>query len=171
MALGDIIITYHPITDDKYVLCDGSSYFREGEDSAREFYQLVGGKYGKSDSWITVNVPNLMNKIPIGPHGTDVYLGEASVTLQVANLPSHTHTYAIHGLASASHQQLSYMSGGNYGAYGYSTGFKQSANTGGSQSHENRQPFITCYYYIQIKEASTGKFLEPIDTSGGHSGM
>jgi len=141
-------------------------------------FAILGTTYGGNGS-TTFGLPNLQGQVPMhwgtGPSGFNTVIGEVqgtpSVTLISSEIPAHTHT--INAGAVPSGFPASSRSAGpvanSYlsevaGAFLYSaaplttypnTAFSPQAIsiTGGSQSHENRQPFLVinfCVAYIGI---------------------
>ena len=134
------------IVPDGFVLCDGAEYNRE---EYVELFAAIGTMYGSGDGSTTFNVPNLQTRVPIGS-GEGYELGdvggEESHTLTVDEMPSHNH------LAGRS----VYLQGGSSAA-GYDTGATfdnagKTMYTGGSQPHNNMQPYTVVNYII-----ATGK--------------
>lgn len=72
-----------------------------------------------------------------------------AVTLTVAQIPSHNHKPVgggdFVGVDSAAGQKFGFA-GGNYVTFTWKTG-GVTANSGGSSSHNNLQPYITCYFW------------------------
>lgn len=128
-------------------------------------FQLIGTTYG-GDGEETFNLPNLSSRIPIhmgtGPDGTTYQLGEMAgteqETLSVQQIPNHTHP--LTAAAAAGNQPspvggvLAQTSGGI--ALYYEGGVDGQMNaqaivpTGGSQPHENTQPFLCINYIISL---------------------
>jgi microcystin-dependent protein len=147
-----------------WMLCEGQTMpISENE----VLFQLIGTTYG-GDGEETFNLPNLASRVPIhmgtGPDGTTYQIGEAagveSVTLSVQQMPNHTHTVLAGNAAS------SQMPGGALFApatstqsgvkmYGVDTplvNLNPNAVTpiGGSQPHENCQPFLCINFIISL---------------------
>lgn len=129
-------------------------------------FALIGTAYG-GDGITTFGLPNLGGRVPIGygdsaQSGT-VALGQMggadAVTLNVANLPSHSHTLnassqvatrrvpAGRMLATDSSTNAEY-----YAAPGQVAPVSPDAigATGVGQPHENRQPFLAVNYCIAL---------------------
>ena len=129
-------------------------------------FQLIGTTYG-GDGESTFNLPNLQSRIPLhmgnGPDGITYPLaqmaGTEAVTLTVQQIPVHTHPLmASNDLANTT------APGGNVLAanpsattFPYGTDMPTTllnANAvspvGGSQPHENTQPFLCINYIISM---------------------
>lgn len=79
-----------------YLLCDGSAVSRT---DYADLFTVIGTTYGAGDGSTTFNVPNLSGRVVIGVSSTHALAstgGAETVTLQTANLPSHTHTVPQH---------------------------------------------------------------------------
>lgn len=92
--------TYAPVD---WLPCDGSS---QSITMYQALYAVIGTTYG-GDGQTTFKLPDLRNNVPVGPNrsvGSTVQLdigeavGEATVTLKAAQLPSHNH--AMNGKTS-----------------------------------------------------------------------
>jgi len=128
-------------------------------------FQLIGTTYG-GDGQETFNLPNLASRVPIhmgtGPDGTTYQIGEFAgteqVTLTTQQLPNHTHPLTANIAngtannpsgamlsASASSVQHMIVSQG-------STPMNANSITpvGGSQPHENVQPFLCINFIISL---------------------
>ena len=146
-----------------WMFCDGQLLpISENE----TLFQLIGTTYG-GDGESTFALPNLQSRIPIhmgtGPEGTSYQLAEQAgtetVTLTTQQIPIHTHAQQCSsgsGLVSAdpvntvaSKTDLSqYSSAG--ATVGMGTPNLVSDPTGGSQPHENSQPFLCINYIISL---------------------
>jgi microcystin-dependent protein len=128
-------------------------------------FQLIGTTYG-GDGQTNFNLPNLQSRIPIhmgtGPDGVTYPLaqraGTEEETLTVQQIPSHTHPFT----ASTSNG-TAINPGGNVLAGSISSvqpyiddaaTVALAANSvtpaGGSQPHENTQPFLCINYIISL---------------------
>lgn len=128
-------------------------------------FTLLGTTYG-GDGTSTFGLPDLRGRMPLhygtGP-GLPPYVwgakgGSPTVTLSVANLPSHSHT-----LLCSDEPGNSNVAEGNFCAEDagfqsatYSTRARSSmngqsiANTGGGQSFSNMPPFLALNYCIAL---------------------
>ena len=127
-------------------------------------FQLIGTTYG-GDGESTFNLPNLASRVPIhmgtGKDGTTYQIGEMAgteqETLTVQQIPSHTHPFTASSatgtqnspnnnvVASSPSVTLfvadspdNNLAPGTVGA------------TGGSQPHENTQPFLCINFIISL---------------------
>ena len=141
-----------------WMFCDGQLLpIAENE----VLFQLIGTTYG-GDGESTFALPNLQSRIPIhmGTGGEGTYiLGEAggveSVTLTVQQIPAHTHPFLV-----ANQAGTVVNPGGNMVAAGITVYRPQPATApmnaaaispvGGSQPHDNIQPFLCINYIISL---------------------
>jgi len=130
-------------------------------------FQLIGTTYG-GDGEQTFNLPNLASRVPIhmgtGPDGTTYQIGEAAgvetVTLTTQQIPFHTHTMlASKSAGSNSNPQSQVLATPVASIYETNTGsappvvpMNPSAigPAGGSQPHENMQPFLVLNFIISL---------------------
>jgi microcystin-dependent protein len=129
-------------------------------------FQLIGTTYG-GDGQSTFALPNLASRIPIhmgtGSSGTPYQLAESggveSVTLTVAQIPAHTHPLMASQDAgsqnNAGNQVLAAQSPVSiYRPNAVAPNVPMNASSvspaGGSQPHDNMQPFICINYIISL---------------------
>ena len=136
-----------------------------------DLFNIIGYTYGGSGS--TFNLPNLQNRFVAG--AGDTYSvndtgGQSSVTLTVAEMPSHNHTISDNGHTHGPTGRTNFLVGNNdYGndprigsadkTYSFTHVSTTASNTTGIQinpngsgtAHENRPPYIALYYIIRIK--------------------
>jgi microcystin-dependent protein len=142
-----------------WMLCQGQTLPISENDA---LFTLIGTTYG-GDGQETFALPNLQSRVPMhaGTQGGNTYVlaeqaGTESVTLTVNQIPSHTHA-----LLGSTTTAVSQTPGGNTPAQ--STGqVYTSANspismsnqsiapTGGSQPHENMQPYLCISFIISL---------------------
>ena len=121
-------------------------------------FSLLGTTYG-GNGQVNFGLPDLRGRVPIHV-GSGFTLGqragEETHTLTLGELPEHNHsivgTVADGTTTAASGNVLGSYNNG-YGAVGSLVGLSAStiANTGGSQPHENRSPFLTLSYIIALQ--------------------
>lgn len=93
-----------------YLLCDGAAVSRA---TYVDLFTVIGTAYGAGDTSTTFNVPNLKGRIP---PGLDAAIGDfdalgktggaKTVTLGVAEIPSHTHVQNAHNHTQDAHNHI-----------------------------------------------------------------
>jgi microcystin-dependent protein len=121
-------------------------------------FSLLGTTYG-GNGQTTFALPNLRGQVPIhfgGSHNLGEAAGESAHTLSVAELPTHTH--ALNG--STDNATTPVAAGNLLGSannlYAPATDLTplhpgSIANVGGSQPHENKQPYLTLTFCIALQ--------------------
>jgi microcystin-dependent protein len=163
--IGEIRIFAGNFAPAGWALCDGSPMpIAENE----ALFQLLGTTYG-GDGESEFNLPNMQSRIPVhmgtGPDGTTYNIGEMAgvetVTLSVQQIPNHNHV-PIGSLNPASQQSpagavLANATSPTVGilTYGSDTPFVPMNGgsitpTGGSQPHDNTQPFLVLNFIISL---------------------
>jgi microcystin-dependent protein len=144
-----------------WAFCDGTPMpISENE----ILFQLIGTIYG-GDGESTFNLPDMRGRLPMhmgtGPEGTTYQIGESAgvetVTLTVQQIPVHTHALLgskdtgsnpnpINNVLAASNTVSMYKAAAVTGALN-----AQSAGpAGGSQPHENMQPYLGINFIISL---------------------
>lgn len=128
-------------------------------------FSLLGTTYG-GDGQVTFALPDLRGRVPIsagqGPGLADYILGqtggEETTTLTIAQMPAHSHAALADPDVGSSDSP-----GGNTPArnaagvpqYGSATSASLAAGaigvTGGSQPHNNLQPYLTLHWIIALQ--------------------
>lgn len=132
------IIMYWPGEADDvpagWVLCDGSAVSRTG--LFADIFAAIGTAYGAGDGSTTFNLPDWVNRVPIG--AGDIYAvgavgGSTSATLAIANLPPHDHPVTdpghIHAVTDPGHFHSALVAASNVTA-GAAAGGATAGNTG-----------------------------------------
>ena len=128
-------------------------------------FQLIGTTYG-GDGEETFNLPNLASRVPIhmgtGPDGTTYQLGEMAgteqETLTVQQIPNHTHplmaTLDFAAQTAPGNQVLGRNASADIFAAPDPPLVNMNASSispaGGSQPHENTQPFLCINFIISL---------------------
>jgi len=159
--VGEIRMFAGNFAPNGWMLCQGQTLpIAENE----VLFQLIGTTYG-GDGQETFNLPNLASRVPIhmgtGPDGTTYQIGEMAgtetVTLTTQQIPSHTHPLVGNSgngtQANPSNNVLA--SSTILKAYALETPDTSMASTivgpaGGSQPHENLQPFLVINFIISL---------------------
>jgi microcystin-dependent protein len=144
-----------------WAFCDGQPMpISENE----TLFQLIGTTYG-GDGESTFNLPNLQSRVPVhqgpGPSGSTYTIGQMGgveqVTLTVQQTPIHSHapvaSDTVSTQTSASNLLLAQSSAANlYISDVASAALATSsvAPVGGSQPHENVQPFLCVSFIISL---------------------
>ena len=145
-----------------WMFCEGQSLPISENDV---LFQLIGTTYG-GDGEETFNLPNLASRIPLhmgtGPDGTTYQMGEMfgteQETLTSQQIPNHTHPFtASTANGAATNPQGNVIAASTSSVKPYildtpSTQMNPSAVSpaGGSQPHENTQPFLCINYIISL---------------------
>jgi microcystin-dependent protein len=161
MFIGEIRMFAGNFAPAGWALCDGQTLPISENDA---LFQLIGTTYG-GDGQNTFNLPNLQSRVPIhmgtGPDGTTYQIGEMAgteqETLSVQQIPNHTHPFT----ASTAVTQDTNPTGSTVGQSTQATLYIDDvpnvnmaaaaiAPAGGSQPHENVQPFLCINYIISL---------------------
>jgi microcystin-dependent protein len=159
--VGEIRMFAGNFAPNGWMFCEGQTLPISENDV---LFQLIGTTYG-GDGEETFNLPNLASRVPIhmgtGPDGTTYQLGEMAgteqETLTVQQIPNHTHALT----ASTSQAADSAPTGGLLAQSVIADMYIQDspdgnlaqgavAPAGGSQPHENTQPFLCINFIISL---------------------
>ena len=141
-----------------WLICDGRAISRT---IYANLFTIIGTQYGAGDGSTTFNIPNLKGKVVVGLDGNDTDFnsigkigGEKTHTLTIDEMPSHTH--ALYDMAGGSIQFQPYTSIDN-GTTGQNTTTGYASLTGysgGSQPHNNLQPYQVQNYIIKAFQSA-----------------
>lgn len=124
-------------------------------------FSILGTTYG-GDGQTTFALPDLRSRVPTGPGQgpglSNVNLGEQSgvesVTLTQAQMPAHGHTVAASSTAGTASRPAGNFPAGN-GSYAATSDSAMNPAmiqaAGGSQPHENRQPYLGLNFIICLE--------------------
>jgi len=127
-------------------------------------FQLIGTTYG-GDGEETFNLPNLASRVPIhmgqSPSGVTYQLGEMAgteqETLTIQQIPNHTHPMIGSTNPASSQTPAANVIGKSTQVDLFINAQPQDAlnanaitPTGGSQPHENTQPFLCIQFIISL---------------------
>lgn len=159
--VGEIRMFAGNFAPNGWMFCEGQTLpISENE----VLFQLIGTTYG-GDGEQTFNLPNLASRVPIhmgtGPDGTTYQIGEMAgteqETLTIQQIPNHTHPYTCSTAAASSNDPASNVLGqsGQRAIYTEDTTTTALAPSsiqpaGGSQPHENTQPFLCINFIISL---------------------
>jgi microcystin-dependent protein len=138
-----------------WALCNGQTL---PINQNQALFSLLGTYYG-GDGVRNFALPNLQGRVPIGTQGNYVIGqigGEATHTLQLAELPQHTHlaqgTTSTPDAPIAANSFLAQVAN-MYGPASSLTPVIAGTigNAGGSQPHDNSQPYLTVAFCIALQ--------------------
>jgi microcystin-dependent protein len=141
-----------------WMFCDGSQLAISEYET---LFNLIGTTYG-GDGQSTFNLPDLQSRIPIhqGTGGVSTYVlaqtaGEEQVTLTTPQIPAHTHVPLANTNSSSISPSGTFWAGSadlaQFGAPSSGQMNPQTVqNTGGSQPHDNRVPFLAINFIISL---------------------
>ena len=126
-------------------------------------FALVGTYYGGNGT-TTFALPNLQGRIPVGtgtsPSGTSWVQGEVTgsegVTLLTTQIPAHTHPLSVGPTPGTLGPALGNSFAGISGSQAFGSSGNVTMNStaismaGGSQSHDNRMPYIALNWIIAL---------------------
>jgi microcystin-dependent protein len=150
-----------------WAMCNGQLMQISQNDA---LYSLLGTTYG-GDGVNTFGLPNLQGRVPMH-QGTGQFVttlgqvqGTTQVTLTSGQMPAHTHTITVGQIPAggvvdrqAAPQPTTYLSNSNNDGIYNSTSPPLDATAaggaiglaGGSQPHENEQPFLVITFCIAL---------------------
>lgn len=121
-------------------------------------FALLGTTYGGNGT-TTFALPDLRRRVPIhvgANHALGERAGTDSVTLTLPQLPAHNHAAIASASVGDTPAPAGALLGGFNNGYRAATALTTLAPTtvgtiGGSQAHENRQPFLALNYCIALQ--------------------
>lgn len=150
--VGDVMMVGFNFVPSGWLACDGSLVQIADYDV---LYQLLGTTYG-GDGQTTFGLPDLRGRVPLhqGSSGSGVHVlggaaGQETATLTSGQMPSHTHPMAgANAQTSVNPAGLAPAVGGSYGSLSGTQMAPAANNPGGSQPHDNMQPFLAVTFVI-----------------------
>ena len=120
-------------------------------------FALIGTYYG-GDGRVNFALPNLQGRAPLhmgSGYSLGQLGGEQAHTLITPEIPAHNHTWGATNTAANAPGPAGNLLGGaqEYNPGANLVGMYQGvlANTGGSQPHQNMQPFLTLNFCIALQ--------------------
>lgn len=141
LPIGSVSMWLGSIAPENWFICDGSAISRSEYD---ELFDVIGTSYGAGDEETTFNIPNLRSRVPVGldESDTDFNLlgktgGAKSVSLNVAQMPSHNHNANTSNTGGHSHGGNTSNTGAHAhsGATAGAGAATINSNTAGAHSH------------------------------------
>lgn len=120
-------------------------------------FSLLGTTFG-GDGRVNFALPDLRGRVPIhvgGGHTLGERAGEQAHTVTVAELPTHVHAMRASGANGDVGVPTAAVLAAASGLYGPASGLtslgpSSVTNVGGSQAHQNMQPFLTLNFCIAL---------------------
>lgn len=159
--VGEIRMFAGNFAPNGWMFCEGQTLPISENDV---LFQLIGTTYG-GDGQETFNLPNLASRVPIhmgtGPDGTTYQIGEMAgteqETLTVQQIPSHTHSLVASQDNALQVTPLDNVLATPTAMDLYKVGIaavpmaaSSIGAAGGSQPHENTQPFLCVNFIISL---------------------
>lgn len=167
------------VVPEGFLLCDGAAYSRT---EYSELFAAIGTIYGAGDGSTTFNVPNLQTRVPIGSgegYALGATGGKATHTLTINEMPAHDHFTARDGgsgnIYFAAGGSSVWVESNNFANSGYRS---LTTISGGSQPHNNMQPYTVVNYIIatgkdtgvSVQDIITGVQALPLGVEYGGTG-
>lgn len=173
-TVGSLSLSCADQAPDGWLECNGQAVPRSKFTS---LFAAIGDKFGKGDGTATFNLPDLQGRVAVsrGTQGTEQYNlgshgGEAKHTLQLSEVPAHTHYVHDHGHTyhtEARAQRFTAHGEGSFGItclnqHGEGSGEVSGPthtshsnihleSTGGGQAHNNMPPYLVLSYFIKCQ--------------------
>ncbi|MBV9240689.1 MAG: phage tail protein [Acidobacteria bacterium] len=159
--IGEIRMFGGNFAPNGWMLCQGQLLAISENDT---LFNLIGTTYG-GDGQSTFALPDLQSRVPIhsgtGPDGSSYTIGQAAgteqETLSINQIPQHNHavvasqnaataTKAAGNVTASTNQLKIYTEGSASKSFAPTT----ISPVGGSQPHENTQPFLCVNFIISL---------------------
>jgi microcystin-dependent protein len=159
--IGEIRMFAGSFPPSGWAFCDGQTIPISENDA---LFTLIGTTYG-GDGQETFQLPDLQGRVPIhqgtgqglGTYTIGEKAGVESVTLTTQQIPSHPHSWLASKGAGSSNTPQNNVTAAPPVAKLYRTGTPSDAMSpkviqpaGGSQPHENIQPYLTISFIISL---------------------
>jgi microcystin-dependent protein len=156
--LAEIRIMSFSIIPKGWALCDGQLL---PINQNQALFSLLGTTYG-GDGRVNFGLPDLQGRTPMhmgGAHTLGERGGEQAHTLLISEVPTHAHQVAATTAPASTNTPdptllLAQSTASSlYGPAGNAAAMAATAlsNTGGSQAHQNMQPFLTLSFCIALQ--------------------
>jgi microcystin-dependent protein len=123
-------------------------------------FALIGTYYG-GNGVTTFQLPNLVGRTPISMSADGSYVigqlgGEVNHTLVLNEMPSHTHLVNAASTATGDTPPNNFLAGGGAAVFNVAANMQPMnsamiGNSGGSQPHNNMQPYLVMTWCIALQ--------------------
>src|ERR1051325_10075372 len=159
--VGEIRMFAGNFAPNGWMFCEGQTLPISENDV---LFQLIGTTYG-GDGQETFNLPNLASRVPIhmgtGPDGTTYTIGEMAgteqETLSTQQIPNHSHPFTASGSPGTQNNPANNVVASSPSVTLFvadspdnSLAASSVQPAGGSQPHENTQPFLCINFIISL---------------------
>ena len=150
--LGQLLLASWGFAAQGFLMCNGQTL---AINQWTALFSLIGTTYG-GNGVQTFAIPNLQGRTPVGV-GNGIAYGEVSgtdsVTLNSFQVPPHTHTLNATAGANLEKPAGALIAGGGGNIFTAAASLEALnpatiGNAGGSQPHENRQPYLVMNWLI-----------------------
>lgn len=171
LPIGSMIPYGKSTAPTNWLICDGSAVSRT---TYAELFAVIGTSYGAGDGSTTFNLPNKKGRVSVGLDTSDSKFNAIGKTGGSA-----THKLTVNEMPSHKHEGIEYDNNGNgvslseNGNTGYNISWNGSGNSsrsdlqtssaGGSQAHNNLQPYQVDCWIIKAFQ-SAGVVAEVVNT-------
>lgn len=152
LPVGSVVSFAGPTIPQDWLECKGQAVSRT---DYAELFSAIGTIWGTGDGSTTFNLPDLQGRVTVGKNEDDTDFdevgktgGEKEHTLTISEMPSHNHDFNKTNVATMAGSGANEMSQTEGGRTYELMGIK---NTGGSQPHNNLQPYAIMNYIIKAK--------------------
>ena len=153
LPIGAILPFSSDTIPNGWLLCDGRAVSRT---EYAELFKAIGTKHGSGDGSTTFNLPNPKGRTLVGKDSSDTDFnelgktgGEKTHTLTVSEMPKHSHNFQFDQTEGSN---VTAVKTGVNNAYA-----KATSETGGSQPHNNLQPYLVTNFIIKAKNTAVVK--------------
>ena len=156
LPIGAILPFSGDTAPENFLFCKGQAVSRT---TYSELFKVIGTQYGSGDGSTTFNLPDYRSRVPVGLDSNDTDFdtlgetgGEKTHTLTVDEMPSHMHNIMTNANWNSLDSTYNHLARGSNGTDELKDGTEFGARaSGGSQPHNNLQPYIVCNYIIRVK--------------------
>lgn len=123
-----------------WLKCDGSAISRT---TYSELFDLIGTTFGVGDGATTFNIPNYIDRMPLGVSGSFALAstgGTNTHQLTTSEIPSHTHSFIT------TTGSTNTGGSGDFAASGVTS--VTSGSAGSDTAHNNLHPYLALHYII-----------------------